>query len=48
MLEKIEKLTAEIESLQATNAEELEVLRIKYLSKKGKRCRNVSLFLLFL
>ena len=36
MLEKIEKLTAEIESLQATNAEELEVLRIKYLSKKGE------------
>ena len=36
MLEKIEKLTAEIESLQAANAEELEVLRIKYLSKKGE------------
>jgi phenylalanyl-tRNA synthetase alpha chain len=36
MLEKIEKLTAEIESLQASNAEELEVLRIKYLSKKGE------------
>ena len=36
MLEKIQQLTAEIEALQATNAEELEALRIKYLSKKGE------------
>ena len=35
MLAKIEQLLQEIESLQATNAEELEALRIKYLSKKG-------------
>lgn len=36
MLEKIEKLTEEVKSLNATNAEELEALRIKYLSKKGE------------
>ena len=36
MLEKIEKLTEEIKSLEAANAEALEVLRIKYLSKKGE------------
>lgn len=35
MLEKIQSLLAEVETLQATNAEELENLRIKYLSKKG-------------
>ena len=35
MIEKIEQLLAEIENLQASNAEELEALRIKYLSKKG-------------
>lgn len=35
MIEKIEQLLAEIENLQAGNAEELEALRIKYLSKKG-------------
>ncbi|MBR2360723.1 MAG: phenylalanine--tRNA ligase subunit alpha [Bacteroidaceae bacterium] len=35
MIEKIEQLLAEIENLQANNAEELEALRIKYLSKKG-------------
>ena len=35
MLEKIEQLLQEIEGLQASNAEELEALRIKYLSKKG-------------
>ena len=36
MLEKIEKLTEEIKALKATNADELEALRIKYLSKKGE------------
>lgn len=36
MLEKIEKLTEEVKSLNAANAEELEALRIKYLSKKGE------------
>ena len=35
MLAKIEQLLQEIEGLQAANAEELEALRIKYLSKKG-------------
>ncbi|MGM9675871.1 MAG: phenylalanine--tRNA ligase subunit alpha [Bacteroidaceae bacterium] len=36
MIEKIEKLMAEIEALQAASAEEAEALRIKYLSKKGE------------
>ncbi|MDH6357397.1 phenylalanine--tRNA ligase subunit alpha [Parabacteroides sp. PF5-9] len=36
MLEKIKSLLREIEDLKATNAEELEALRIKYLSKKGE------------
>lgn len=36
MIEKISKLMAEIEGLQAKNAEEIEALRIKYLSKKGE------------
>jgi len=36
MLEKIEKLTEEIKSLEAANADALEALRIKYLSKKGE------------
>ena len=35
MLAKIEELLKEIEDLKASNAEELEALRIKYLSKKG-------------
>jgi phenylalanyl-tRNA synthetase alpha chain len=35
MLAKIEQLLHEIEGLKATHAEELEALRIKYLSKKG-------------
>ena len=35
MLAKIEQLLKEIEDLKASNAEELEALRIKYLSKKG-------------
>ena len=36
MKEQIEKLRATIESLEAQTAEELEALRIKYLSKKGE------------
>lgn len=36
MLEKIESLRAEIENLKASSAEEVEALRIKYLSKKGE------------
>lgn len=35
MLEKIESLLSEINQLQATTAEEIEAIRIKYLSKKG-------------
>ena len=35
MIDKINALKAEIEALVATNAEALETLRIKYLSKKG-------------
>ena len=34
MLAKIEQLLQEVENLTASNAEELEALRIKYLSKK--------------
>ena len=36
MIEKIEALLAEVNEMTAKNAEELEALRIKYLSKKGK------------
>lgn len=35
MIEKIDALLIEIEQLTASNAEELNALRIKYLSKKG-------------
>lgn len=35
MIAKIEQLLQEVEALHATNAEELEALRIKFLSKKG-------------
>lgn len=35
MLEKIKQLTAEIQGITASNAEDAENLRIKYLSKKG-------------
>lgn len=35
MIEKINQLKAEIEALNANTAEEVEALRIKYLSKKG-------------
>lgn len=36
MIEKIKALIEEINALHASNAEEVEVLRIKYLSKKGE------------
>lgn len=36
MIERIKQLQAEIENLVAANNEELESLRIKYLSKKGE------------
>ncbi|HOV71653.1 MAG TPA: phenylalanine--tRNA ligase subunit alpha, partial [Dysgonamonadaceae bacterium] len=35
MIEKIKSLLAEIENLSASTVDELEALRIKYLSKKG-------------
>ncbi len=36
MLDKIKQLRAEIETLTADNAEQVEALRIRYLSKKGE------------
>lgn len=36
MIHKINALLEEVENLQAANADELEALRIKYLSKKGE------------
>ena len=36
MIEKINRLREEIEALTAAKAEEVENLRIKYLSKKGE------------
>ena len=35
MIAKIEQLLSEVEAMKADSAEELEALRIKYLSKKG-------------
>ena len=34
--EKIESLLSQVAELQASNAEQVEALRIKYLSKKGQ------------
>ena len=36
LLEKIETLLQEVSSLTAKNADEVEQLRLKYLSKKGE------------
>lgn len=36
MKQKIQQLLGEVQAMQAANAEELEALRIKYLSKKGE------------
>ena len=36
LVEKIEQLLEEVKGLQASNNEELETLRVKYLSKKGE------------
>ena len=36
MIDKIKDLVAEIEALKASKKEEIEALRIKYLSKKGE------------
>ena len=35
MREKIQALMAEVDAFKASNAAELEALRVKYLSKKG-------------
>ena len=35
ILEKIDQLLKEVGNLKASNAEEIEQLRLKYLSKKG-------------
>ena len=36
MINKIKKLLSEVEASQASSIEEIEALRIKYLSKKGE------------
>ena len=36
ILEKINQLLQQVDSLEAKNAEEVEQLRLKYLSKKGE------------
>ena len=36
ILDKIEQLLKEVSELTASNAEEIEALRLKYLSKKGE------------
>ena len=36
MIDKIKALLQEVENMKAANADELEALRIKYLSKKGE------------
>ena len=35
ILEKIDQLLEEVKNISATNADEMEALRLKYLSKKG-------------
>ncbi|MBR5349995.1 MAG: phenylalanine--tRNA ligase subunit alpha, partial [Prevotella sp.] len=36
ILDRIEELLKEVNTLQASNADEIEALRLKYLSKKGE------------
>ena len=36
ILDKISQLLEEVKNISASNAEEIEALRIKYLSKKGE------------
>ena len=36
LLEKIDALLKDVKELKASNAEEIEALRVKYLSKKGE------------
>lgn len=44
MIDKIKTLLQEVEEMKAANAEELETLRIKYLSKKGEISSLVNEF----
>ena len=44
LLEKIEALLEEVRTLKASNAEELEALRLKYLSKRGEVASLMSDF----
>jgi len=44
MIATIKKLKAEIENLSAVNADEVEALRIKYLSKKGEISQLFNMF----
>ena len=39
ILDKINELLKEVETLSAQNAEEVEQLRLKYLSKKGPKAQ---------
>ena len=38
LLDRIDELLKEVQELSAKNAEEVEQLRLKYLSKKGEIC----------
>ena len=42
MIEKIQRIKAEIEALKVSKSEDLENIRIKYLSKKGEISQPVS------
>ncbi len=44
LTEKIEKLLEEVKGLSTNNAEEIEQLRIKYLSKKGEISQLINDF----
>ena len=44
MLDKIKELQKEIEEIAVKSAEELEELRIKYISKKGEVSRLMEDF----
>ena len=46
ILDKIEKLLDEVQNLNAHNAEEIEALRLKYLSKKGEITTLMALSLI--
>lgn len=44
MIDRIKALLQEVEDMKAANAEELEALRIKYLSKKEKYLFFLTIF----